>query len=173
MSSEERARPLRRPLRASSSIPTPSARTTATAVKRDSLAAELERDPQFSTSKRQHRTQLFTNSICHASLERQVLQAQTARIELEAKLGERELAVQRLERDSWHYADREREEREAHEQLQADFDADHVRQLCRVPNRRDKSMRGYQYRQWKVYPGGVGGCALDLGHNSGQLACQL
>ncbi|KXN91874.1 Spindle assembly checkpoint component mad1 [Leucoagaricus sp. SymC.cos] len=127
MSSDENAPRTRRPLRAaasaSSAMPMPSSRTMATAVKRDSLAAELERDPQFSTAKRHHRTQLFTNSISHASLERQLLQAQTARIDLETKLREKELAVERLERDRRHFADREREEREAREQLEAGHNA--------------------------------------------------
>ncbi|KAF5348128.1 hypothetical protein D9756_010745 [Leucocoprinus leucothites] len=62
-------------------------------------------------AKHQHRTQLSTNSISHTSLERQLLQAQTTRIELEAKLGERELVIQCLKRDRRHYADSEREER--------------------------------------------------------------
>ncbi|KAF9442100.1 hypothetical protein P691DRAFT_509211 [Macrolepiota fuliginosa MF-IS2] len=108
----------RRLQRTSSAAP-----TTSTAVKRDSLAAELERDPQYSTAKRQQRTQLFTNSISHASLERQLLAAQTARVDLETKLRERELQVERLERDRRHFADREREEREANEREQAENNA--------------------------------------------------
>lgn len=120
-------------------------RRAPTAVKRDSLAAELERgesgfslgiyifsphvcsDPQYSTAKRQQRTQLFTNSISHASLERQLLAQQTARVDLETKLREKELQVERLERDRRHLADREKEEREAREQQQVEHDADKVR----------------------------------------------
>ncbi|KXN92030.1 hypothetical protein AN958_10822 [Leucoagaricus sp. SymC.cos] len=44
-------------------MPILSSRMMATAVKRDSLTAELERDPQFSTAKRHHFTQLFANSL--------------------------------------------------------------------------------------------------------------
>ncbi|KIM37376.1 hypothetical protein M413DRAFT_273560 [Hebeloma cylindrosporum] len=85
------------------------------AVKRDSLAAELERDPQTSAAKRQQRTQVFTSSISHASLERQLLAAQTAKLDLETKLREKELLVERLERDRRWFADREKEEREEKE----------------------------------------------------------
>lgn len=103
-----------------------------TAAKRDSLAAELERgmiifvykvtspsnhpsnhaDPQLSTAKRQQRAQVFTSSISHANLERQLLAAQTSKLELETKLREKELLVERLERDRRWFADREKEERE-------------------------------------------------------------
>lgn len=83
-------------------------------------------DPQLSAAKRHQRTQLFTNSISHASLERQLLQAQTARVEAETKLRERELQVERLERDRRHYADREKEEREAREREQEEHAAEKV-----------------------------------------------
>jgi mitotic spindle assembly checkpoint protein MAD1 len=109
-----------------------------TAAKRDSLAAELERgmyeivvsvlrgeitifsynnfpDPQLSTAKRQQRAQVFTSSISHANLERQLLAAQTSKMELETKLREKELLVERLERDRRWFADREKEEREEKE----------------------------------------------------------
>ncbi|RXW17677.1 hypothetical protein EST38_g8182 [Candolleomyces aberdarensis] len=97
--------------------PLPKSRYTSsipTATKRDSLAAELERDPQLSTAKR--RTQLFNSSVSHANLERQLLAAQTANAELETKLRERELQIERLERDRRYFADREKEEREEKEQ---------------------------------------------------------
>ncbi|KAF9035171.1 spindle assembly checkpoint component Mad1 [Panaeolus papilionaceus] len=84
---------------------------SSTATKRDSLAAELERDPQLSTSKRAHRTQLFTSSLSHSSLERQLLASQTAKVDLETKLREKELLVERLERDRAYFADREQEAR--------------------------------------------------------------
>ncbi|CAA7263882.1 unnamed protein product [Cyclocybe aegerita] len=90
-----------------------------TAAKRDSLAAELERDPQLSTAKRQQRAQVFTSSISHANLERQLLAAQTAKMELETKLREKELLVERLERDRRWFADREKEEREEKERERA------------------------------------------------------
>ena len=69
-------------------------------------------DPQLSTAKRQQRAQVFTSSISHASLERQLLAAQTSKLELETKLREKELLVERLERDRRWFADREKEERE-------------------------------------------------------------
>ena len=72
-------------------------------------------DPQMSAAKRQQRTQVFTSSISHASLERQLLAAQTAKLELETKLREKELLVERLERDRRWFADREKEEREEKE----------------------------------------------------------
>ncbi|KAF8970914.1 spindle assembly checkpoint component Mad1 [Flammula alnicola] len=95
----------------------PSLRSTA--MKRDSLVAELERDPQLSTAKRQQRAQVFTSSVSHASLERQLLAAQTAKLELETKLREKELLVERLERDRRWFADREKEEREEKESERA------------------------------------------------------
>lgn len=104
----------------------------ATAIKRDSLVAELERgkksicspnfrnsinvlDPQLSSAKRQQRTQAFSTSVSQASLERQLLAAQTAKVEAETKLREKELLVERLERDRRYFADREKEEREEKE----------------------------------------------------------
>ncbi|KAF8808803.1 hypothetical protein BYT27DRAFT_7188276 [Phlegmacium glaucopus] len=102
-----------------------------TAAKRDSLAAELERDPQLSTAKRQQRAQVFTSSISHANLERQLLAAQTSKMEMETKLREKELLVERLERDRRWFADREKEEREekerereAHEEEKRKSDSD-------------------------------------------------
>jgi len=116
------------------------------AVKRDSLAAELERgaqhlifllgfdsnllvDPQMSAAKRQQRTQVFTSSISHASLERQLLAAQTAKLELETKLREKELLVERLERDRRWFADREKEEREEKEREREVHEEEKVRCL--------------------------------------------
>ncbi|KAF5335741.1 hypothetical protein D9611_009640 [Ephemerocybe angulata] len=93
-----------------------------TASKRDSLAAELERDPQFSTAKRQQRTQVFNSTISHANLERQLLAAQTANSELETKLREKELQIERLERDRRYLADREKEEREEKEREREAYD---------------------------------------------------
>ncbi|PPQ94910.1 hypothetical protein CVT25_004396 [Psilocybe cyanescens] len=84
-------------------------------MKRDSLAAELERDPQTSTAKRQQRAQVFTSSISHASLERQLLAAQTSKMELETKLRETELLVATLKSDREWLANREKEEREEKE----------------------------------------------------------
>ena len=53
--------------------------------------------------------------MSHAHLERQLLAAQTAKVELETKLKEKELLVERLERDRRWFADREKEEREEKE----------------------------------------------------------
>ena len=58
---------------------------------------------------------MFTSSVSHASLERQLLAAQTAKLELETKLREKELLVERLEKDRRWFSDREKEEREEKE----------------------------------------------------------
>ncbi|OBZ72934.1 Spindle assembly checkpoint component mad1 [Grifola frondosa] len=100
--------------------------------KRDSLAAELERgaspsvaprapaerehpDPRLSTAKRQQRTQAFGSHIAHASLERQLVAAQTTKTELESKLKEKDVLIERLESDRRWLAEREKEEREEKE----------------------------------------------------------
>ncbi|KAK7696454.1 hypothetical protein QCA50_001111 [Cerrena zonata] len=88
---------------------------TSTSVKRDSLAAELERDPQLSTAKRKQRTHAFHSQMSFASLERQVASLQTSKAELEAKLREKDAAIERLEGDRRYLADREKEEREEKE----------------------------------------------------------
>ncbi|KAH6894760.1 hypothetical protein BKA70DRAFT_1319387 [Coprinopsis sp. MPI-PUGE-AT-0042] len=46
-----------------------------TATRRDSLAAELETDPQLSAAKRLQRTQALNSALSHAGLERQLLVA--------------------------------------------------------------------------------------------------
>ncbi|KAI0776999.1 mitotic checkpoint protein-domain-containing protein [Trametes elegans] len=85
------------------------------AYKRDSLAAELERDPQLSTAKRQQRTQAFSSHMSQASLERQLAAAQATKLELESKVREKELVIERLEGDRRWLAEREKEEREEKE----------------------------------------------------------
>ncbi|CDO77832.1 hypothetical protein BN946_scf184714.g7 [Trametes cinnabarina] len=90
------------------------------AVKRDSLAAELERDPQFSTAKRQQRTQAFSTHMSQASLERQLAAAHAAKLELESKVREKELVIERLEGDRRWLAEREQEEREEKERERAE-----------------------------------------------------
>lgn len=77
--------------------------------------AELERDPQHSTAKRQQRSQAFSSTMAHASLERQLLAAQTGRAEAEAKLRDRESYIERLEQDRRLLAEREQTEREEKE----------------------------------------------------------
>ncbi|KAJ7701808.1 spindle assembly checkpoint component Mad1 [Mycena rosella] len=98
-----------------------SASTSRTPVmKRDSLAAELERDPHLSSAKRQQRTQAFTSNMAHAALERQLAAAQTTRMELETKLRERDMLVEKLERDRRWFSDREQEERDEKERERAE-----------------------------------------------------
>ncbi|KIK95534.1 hypothetical protein PAXRUDRAFT_826920 [Paxillus rubicundulus Ve08.2h10] len=83
--------------------------------KRDSLMAELERDPQHSNAKRQQRSQAFSSHIAHASLERQLLSAQASKTDLQNKLREKEIYIEGLERDRRFLADREQAEREEKE----------------------------------------------------------
>lgn len=89
-------------------------------TKRDSLMAELERDPQHSTAKRQQRSNAFTSHMANASLERQLLAAQASKTELEAKLREKDIAIERLERDRRWFAEREEKEREEKLQEQSE-----------------------------------------------------
>lgn len=72
-------------------------------------------DPQLSTAKRQQRTQAFSSHLAHASLERQLAAAQTTKLELESKLREKDLLIERLEGDRRWLAEREKEEREEKE----------------------------------------------------------
>lgn len=76
------------------------------------------KDPQFSSAKRQQRTNAFTSSMAHASLERQLLQIRSEKVELEAKLRERDSTIERLEGDRKLLASREQSEREEKEQEQ-------------------------------------------------------
>ena len=120
-------------------------------MKRDSLTAELERgscsqnltlhdvdvpipDPQLSAAKRQQRTNTFTSSMAHASLERQLLQARSEKVELEAKLRERDITVERLEGDRRLLALREQSEREEKEQEQTARENEKVRQFVTTTN---------------------------------------
>lgn len=64
--------------------------------------------------------------MAHASLERQLVAAQTAKMELETKLREKDILVERLERDRRWFADREKEEREEKEQERAEHDEEKV-----------------------------------------------
>ncbi|KAJ7621523.1 MAD-domain-containing protein [Mycena polygramma] len=99
-----------------------SSRALSTAMKRDSFAAELERDPHLSSAKRQQRTQAFTSNMAHASLERQLVAAQTTKMELETKLREKDLLIEKLERDRRWFSDREQEEREEKDQERAEYE---------------------------------------------------
>jgi mitotic spindle assembly checkpoint protein MAD1 len=80
----------------------------------------------LSTAKRQQRTQVFTSTIAHANLERQLLASQTAKMELETKLRDRDLQVERLERDRRWFSDRQNEEREEKERERAEHDEEKV-----------------------------------------------
>ncbi|KAI6001872.1 spindle assembly checkpoint component Mad1 [Pisolithus albus] len=72
-------------------------------------------DPQHSTAKRQQRSQAFSSTMAHASLERQLLAAQTGKAEAEAKLRDRESYIETLEQDRRFLAEREQAEREEKE----------------------------------------------------------
>ncbi|KAH8995991.1 MAD-domain-containing protein [Lactarius akahatsu] len=96
--------------------PQPSSRF-ATTAKRDSLAAELERDPQLSTAKRQQRTHALNTTLSQAALERKLAAAETNRVQLETRLRERDAAIERLEADRRWLAEREQEEREEKERV--------------------------------------------------------
>jgi mitotic spindle assembly checkpoint protein MAD1 len=65
--------------------------------------------------------------MAHASLERQLMAAQTMKMELETKLREKDMLVDRLERDRRWFADREKEEREEKERERAEHDEEKVR----------------------------------------------
>lgn len=84
-------------------------------------------DPQLSTAKRQQRTQTFASHLASASLERQLIAAQTARTELETKLRERDVLVERLEGDRRWLSERETEEREEKERERAERAEEKVR----------------------------------------------
>ena len=66
--------------------------------------------------------------MAHASLERQLLQARSEKVELEVKLRERDSAIERLEGDRRLLALREQSEREEKEQEQTARENDKVRQ---------------------------------------------
>lgn len=90
-------------------------------------------DPQLSTAKRKQRTQAFTSNMAHASLERQLVAAQTAKAELETKLRERDVLIERLQADKRWLAEREKEEREEKEKERKERDEDKVRRAVALP----------------------------------------
>ena len=67
--------------------------------------------------------------MAHASLERQLLQARTEKVELEAKLRERDSTIEKLEGDRRLLALREQSEREEKEQEQTAREKDKVHQF--------------------------------------------
>jgi mitotic spindle assembly checkpoint protein MAD1 len=64
--------------------------------------------------------------MSHASLERQLLTAQTANTELEKKLLQKDLQIEKLERDRRWLSDREKEEREQKDREREAHDEDKV-----------------------------------------------
>ncbi|KAL1660964.1 spindle assembly checkpoint component Mad1 [Schizophyllum commune] len=105
-------RPALRSVAASTLASTPVQRPI-TSTKRDSLQAELEKDPQLSSAKRQQRTQAFSSSIVQSSLERQVVSLQATKNELENKLRDKDAEIERLETERRFLSDREAEEKGA------------------------------------------------------------
>lgn len=89
----------------------------------------LQTDPQLSSAKRQQRTNAFTSNMAHASLERQLLQVRSDKVELEAKLRERDSTIERLEGDRRLLALREKSEREEKEQEQIAREKEKVRRF--------------------------------------------
>lgn len=67
--------------------------------------------------------------MAHASLERQLLQVRSDKVELEAKLRERDSTIERLEGDRRLLALREKSEREEKEQEQAAREKEKVRRF--------------------------------------------
>ncbi|KAH9957583.1 hypothetical protein BC827DRAFT_1224448 [Russula dissimulans] len=114
MSSSSRKVPL--PTRPQPQASASRLRTTTTA-KRDSLAAELERDPQLSTAKRQQRAHALNTTLSQAAIERRLAAAETTRMQLETRLRERETTIERLEADRRWLAGREQEEKEEKERV--------------------------------------------------------
>jgi len=64
--------------------------------------------------------------MAHASLERQLVAAKTSKIELETKVREKDLLIERLERDRRWFADREKEEREEKERERSGYEEEKV-----------------------------------------------
>jgi hypothetical protein len=56
-------------------------------------------------------TQAFTSNMAHASLERQLVAAQSSKMELETKLRKKEHTIKQLEHDRRWFADRKKEEK--------------------------------------------------------------
>ncbi|KAI0294902.1 mitotic checkpoint protein-domain-containing protein [Multifurca ochricompacta] len=102
--------------------PTTTTTTLSTTTKRDSLAAELERDPQLSTAKRQQRAQTLNTTLSQAALERKLAAAETTRVQLETRLRERDTAIERLEADRRWLAEREQEEREEKDRVSKELE---------------------------------------------------
>lgn len=68
--------------------------------------------------------------MAHSALERQVDSIQTAKMELETKLREKDTYIERLERDRRWFSDREAEEKEEKEKERAEHEESKVRISC-------------------------------------------
>lgn len=71
---------------------------------------------------------MFNSSVAHANLERQLVAAQTTRMELETKLREKEALIERLESDRRWFVDRVDVEREEKEREDVQRETDKVHQ---------------------------------------------
>jgi mitotic spindle assembly checkpoint protein MAD1 len=60
--------------------------------------------------------------MAHASLERQLVAAQKSHSQLETKLREKDMLIEKLERDRRFFSDREQEEREEKERERAEYE---------------------------------------------------
>lgn len=83
-------------------------------------------DPHLSVAKRKQRSHAFTSHMAHASLERQVTSLQASKTELEAKLREKDVLIDRLEADRRWLSEREKDEREAKEMEQKEHEVEKV-----------------------------------------------
>ncbi|KAG8906634.1 coiled-coil domain-containing protein mad1 [Tulasnella sp. 403] len=93
-------------------------------VKRDSFAAQLDQDPQLSSSRRAQKADLFSSRMATKSLERQLLAAENAKHELESALKEKEIAIERLGNERRWLSERETEEREERKRLAAEWSSE-------------------------------------------------
>lgn len=84
-------------------------------LKRDSLAAELERDPQLSTAKRLARKTTLNTHLSQSALDRELAALRSSHAALEAKLKDRDVQITRLEKDNEYLTSREAEEQEERE----------------------------------------------------------
>ncbi|KAG8998937.1 coiled-coil domain-containing protein mad1 [Tulasnella sp. JGI-2019a] len=92
--------------------------------KRNSLAAQLDQDPNLSAAKRNQKADLFSSRMAAKSFERRLLAAEDAKRDLETALKERDVKIERLENDRRWLADREKEEREERERVSAEWAAE-------------------------------------------------
>ncbi|KZT00090.1 MAD-domain-containing protein [Laetiporus sulphureus 93-53] len=85
--------------------------------KRDSLAAELESDPQLSTSRRKQLYNSYSSNAAHLRMQTELAELQTLRAELQKTVKEQQIQIDSLERDRRFLSDREEEEMRENELL--------------------------------------------------------